>query len=196
MRFGVVTRQPWQRRLCASIPEPPQLEIVFQRLVEQLDPAVFRFQIAAGNAHQHLCVPDPHHLVFAFRQRRRTLLIEQVDALEQRLGEASLVDQDARGQEPQQLWIDHCEGRFGVDEGVEPGAVERARHPQRGSRATLADAGHVPIAGELEVAPRSRAVKDDRVATMVDGQRLDDLGERLCFVHGRIHACQPLPLFA
>jgi hypothetical protein len=44
--------------------------------------------------------------------------------------------------------------------------------------------GHVPIAGGLEIAARPRAVQDDGVATVVDGERLDYLGECLFFVHG------------
>src|SRR5437763_16932574 len=54
VRPEVVPRQPWQPRLGPAIPEPTQLEIVLQRLKEQLDPAVLRLQIAAGDAHQHL----------------------------------------------------------------------------------------------------------------------------------------------
>src|SRR5439155_26017430 len=66
----------------------------------------------------------------------------------------------------------------------EPGAVERARHPLRSCCAGLADAGYVPVAGRLEIAARPRAVKDDGVATVVDGKRPHYLGERLFFVHG------------
>ena len=104
-------------------------------------------------------------------------LIKCFDPLQQRLGEAALVDQDARGQKAQQLGIDHREGRLGIDEGVEPGAVECARHPQRSGCASLTDARHVPIAGRLKIAASPRAVEDDGMATVVDGERLGDLGE-------------------
>jgi hypothetical protein len=40
----------------------------------------------------------------------------------------------------------------------------------------------------VEVAARPRAVEDDSVAAVVGGERLDDLGKRLLFVHGRILA--------
>jgi hypothetical protein len=40
-----------------------------------------------------------------------------------------------------------------------------------------------PIAGGLEIAARPRAVEDDGVATVVDSERLDYLGERLFFDH-------------
>ena len=64
MRLRVVPRQPWQRRLCPAIPEPSQLEIVLQRLVEQLYPAILRLQIATGRcAPASLCTrPVPSHL--------------------------------------------------------------------------------------------------------------------------------------
>jgi nicotinate dehydrogenase subunit A len=194
VRLKVVSRQPRQHRLGPAIPEPTQLEIVLQRLEKKLDPAVLRLEIAAGDARQHLRVPDAHHLGFAFGQRRRTLLIEGGDAPDQRLGEAALVDQNARGEEAQQLGIDHREGRLGVNEGVEPSAVERARHPPWSGRAGLADAGHIPIAGGLEVAAHPRAVEDDSVAAMVGGERPDDLGKRLFFVHGRILRVLGYPL--
>jgi hypothetical protein len=48
------------------------------------------------------------------------------------------------------------------------------------------------IARGLEVAARSRAVEDDSVAAVVGGERLDDLGKRLLFVHGRILVCRAL----
>src|SRR5712671_4643861 len=101
VRLLVVSCQPRQSRLGSAIPEPAQLEIVLQRLEKKLDPAVLRLEIAAGDAPQHLRVPDAHHLVFAFGQRRWTLLIEGGDAVDQRLGEAALVDQNARRQEAQ-----------------------------------------------------------------------------------------------
>jgi hypothetical protein len=54
-------------------------------------------------------------------------------------------------------------------------------HPQRSGCTGRADACHVPIAGVLEIAASARAVKDDGVAIVGDGERLDYLGEPLFF---------------
>ena len=55
--------------------EHPYRAIIDTAVNRGLDLTVFRLEITAGNALNHLRVPNTHHFAFAVGQRRRALLV-------------------------------------------------------------------------------------------------------------------------